>query len=326
MTTLSKPDNKTLLDIYRRAVLIKLNDEQMIKTMKAGKLMMPYYSPRGQEIIPAATMVNLREDDYLCTIYRGTHDMLAKGMPLKELWGELAGRITGTCKGKGGTMHVTYPKMGIMLTTGIVGSSMPIANGLGWASLLDKSERVTIATFGDGASNIGAFHEALNMASLWKLPVIFLCQNNQYGEHTAMRNSTTVDRISDRAKAYSMVGVTVDGNDPDAMYGVAKEAIERARAGEGPTLIEAMTFRFRGHLFGDDQKYIPKEELATAMENDPLPKLRARLIDEGIASEAEIAAMEASMAEEIAAAVQSALDADFPALSELTTDVYASNV
>jgi acetoin:2,6-dichlorophenolindophenol oxidoreductase subunit alpha len=318
-------DNKTLLEIYRRAVLIKLNDELMIKTMKSGKLAMPYYSPRGQEIIPAATMVSLREDDYLCTIYRGTHDMLAKGMPLKELWGELAGRATGTCKGKGGTMHVTYPKMGIMLTTGIVGSSMPIANGLGWASLLEKNGRVTIATFGDGASNIGAFHESLNLASIWKLPVVFLCQNNQYAEHTSLSACTSVERIADRAQAYSIPGVTVDGNDPDAMYAAAKEAIDRARAGEGPTLLEAVTFRFNGHLVGDDGSYIPQDEKAAAVAADPMPKLRARLVSEGIASEDQLSEMEAGITAEINAAIKAALEADYPAISELTTDVYASN-
>lgn len=320
-----KPDNATLLEIYRRATLIKLNDEQMIKTIKSGKLMMPYYSPRGQEIIPAATSVCLREDDYLCTIYRGTHDMLAKGMPLKELWGELAGRATGTCKGKGGTMHVTYPKMGIMLTTGIVGSSMPIANGLAWASLLDGNGRVTIATFGDGASNIGAFHEALNLASVWKLPVIFLCQNNRYAEHTSFSTCTSVERISDRAASYSMAGVTVDGNDADAMYAAAREAVDRARAGEGPTLLEAVTYRFNGHLVGDDQSYIPKEEKAAAVEADPIPKLRARLIKDGIASEDQLSTMEANISAEIAEAIATALAADYPPLSSITEDVYASN-
>jgi len=164
------PDADTLLDIYSRAALLKANDERARKLISAGTIAMVYYSYRGQEIIPSALCAALRDDDYLCTIYRGIHDMLAKGFPLKELWAELAGRQTGSCKGKGGPMHLTYPAKGIMLTTGIVGSTMPIANGLGWAAQLDKSDRVAVANFGDGASNIGAFHESLNLAGNYPPP------------------------------------------------------------------------------------------------------------------------------------------------------------
>ena len=285
MSNNPKPDPATLLEIYRKATLIRQNDERVIKEMKAGRLVTPYYSPRGQEIIPAALSVNLDNEDKIVTIYRGTHDMLAKGFPLKPLWGELAGRMTGSCKGKGGTMHLTHPESGCMVTTGVVGSSMPIATGLGWAAQLDGKGRVAVANFGDGAANIGAFHESLNMAALWKLPVIFLCQNNLYAEHTSFANSSLIDRISRRAEGYGMPGVTVDGNDPDAMYGAARIAVERARAGEGPTLIEAMTFRFNGHLIGDAGSYIPKEEMAAALHKDPVPILRARLIGEGVATE-----------------------------------------
>ncbi len=233
----NQPDPATLLDIYRRATLIRQNDDRTLKVLKSGRLTMPYYSPRGQEIIPSALSVLLRDDDYLVTIYRGIHDMLAKGMPLNQLWAEIAGKVTGTCKGKGGPMHLTYPEKGIMVTTGIVGSSMPIANGLAWSAQLDGTDRVAVATFGDAASNIGAFHEALNLAAVWKLPVIFLCQNNRYGEHTAYAKATSVAKISDRAGSYGMPGIHVDGNDPVAMYNAAREAVERARAGEGPTLI-----------------------------------------------------------------------------------------
>lgn len=326
MNSALKPDGQTLLAIYRKAALIKINDEISIRTIKTGKLVMPYYSPRGQEIIPSSIAVSLREDDYLCTIYRGIHDMLAKGMPLKALWAELAGRETGTCKGKGGPMHITYPKLGIMVTTGIVGSSMPIANGLAWSSLLDGSKRVTIATFGDGAANIGAFHESLNMASLWKLPVVFVCQNNRYAEHTSFKASTAVAQLSERAKAYAMAGVTVDGNDPDAMYAAAKTAIDRARSGGGPTLIEALTYRFNGHLFGDDQHYMDKAEKASAVAADPVPALRARLIAQGIATEAQLAALEAELTQEINAAIEAAIAAKFPDPSTITDDVFAPGV
>lgn len=181
---------------------------------------------------------------------------------------------------------------------------------------------MAVATFGDGASNIGAFHESLNMAAVWKLPVIFLCQNNLYGEHTAYEKATSAKQIADRAAGYSIPGVRVDGNDPVEMYRVAREAIDRARAGEGPTLIEAMTFRFHGHVFGDADGYMDKAQKAAAMEADPVPRLRRKLIDEGIATEEQLAQIEADIEESIDAAVEFALASPLPELSELTTDVY----
>jgi pyruvate dehydrogenase E1 component alpha subunit len=326
MTINFAPDGATQLEMYRRAALLKANDERSRKVIMTGRLVMPYYSYRGQEIIPSAMATALTDEDYWVTIYRGIHDMLAKGMPLNDLWAEIAGRVDGTCKGKGGPMHLTYPRKGIMVTTGIVGSSMPIANGIAWGSQLSGNDRVTVATFGDGASNIGAFHEALNLAGVWKLPVIFLCQNNLYGEHTTYEKATSVARIADRGAAYSIPGVRVNGNDPIEMYAAAREAVERARAGEGPTLIEAMTFRFHGHVFGDADAYMDKAQKAAAMEADPVPIFRARLIAEGIATEAELAAIEAEIETRIDAAVEFALASPFPKLDELTKDVYAEGV
>jgi pyruvate dehydrogenase E1 component alpha subunit len=322
--TRNSPDGATQLEIFRRMALLKANDERSRKVITAGRLMMPYYSYRGQEVIPAALSVNLRDSDYLCTIYRGIHDMLAKGLPLKDLWAEIAGRTSGTCKGKGGPMHLTYPKKGVMVTTGIVGSSMPIANGLAWGAQLLGTDNVAVATFGDGASNIGAFHEALNLAAVWKLPTIFLCQNNRYAEHTAYAAGTSARQIADRAAAYGMPGVRVDGNDPIAMYGVAREAVERARAGEGPTLIEAMTFRFFGHVFGDKDDYIPKEEMKAAQEADPYPRFRAKLIADRIATEAELAAIEAGFEAELDEAVDFAINSPFPGTEEISSDVYGT--
>lgn len=323
MSNFPKPDKATLLEIYNKASLIRHNDERVIREMKAGRLLTPYYSPAGQEIIPAALSVSLDDDDTICTIYRGTHDMLAKGFPLEPLWAELAGRVTGSCKGKGGTMHLTHPESGCMVTTGVVGSSMPIATGLGWAAKLDGRNRVAVANFGDGAANIGAFHESLNLAALWKLPVIFVCQNNRYAEHTSFANSTAVDQLSKRAAGYAMEGVTVNGNDVDEMYGAAKVAIDRARAGEGPTLIEALTFRFNGHLIGDAAGYIPKEELAAAKEKDPFPVLRKRVLADGAASEAELDVIDAHIKARINAAVEAAFKADLPDPIELKRDVFA---
>ena len=326
MSQSATPTREVLVDMYRRMVLIKLNDERFRATIKAGKIVAPYYSPRGQEVIPAAVSVNLTDEDYICTIYRGIHDMLAKGVPVKLLWAEIAGKATGTCKGKGGPMHITHPATGVMVTTGVVGSSMPIANGLALAAQVRGEKRVTVAYFGDGASNIGAFHESLNMASVWKLPVVFVCQNNGYGEHTRYEVATSAARISDRAAGYRMPGMTVDGNDPLAMYAAAKEAVDRARAGQGPTLLEAVTFRFFGHVFGDADAYMKKGEKDAAMARDPVPAFRAWLVQNGHAGEAQLAALEGAIEKEIDAAVDFAFSSPTPELAELHRDVFADEV
>lgn len=321
------PDSETLLDIYRRAALLKANDERARKVILSGQIAMVYYSYRGQEIIPSALSASLRDDDYVCTIYRGIHDMLAKGFPLRPLWAELAGRVTGSCKGKGGPMHLTYPPKGIMVTTGIVGSSAPIANGLAWAAQLDRNDRVSVCNFGDGASNIGAVHEAMNLASVWKLPTIFVCQNNLYAEHTTFEKMTGGENIANRAAGYGMPGVRVNGNDPVEMYAAAAEAIARARAGEGPTLLECMTFRFFGHSFGDDDsKYIPKEQKAAAMAADPVPAFRAKLIADRVATEEELARIEAGIEEQIDDAVKFALESDWPTPDDLRFDVFEKEI
>lgn len=326
MLTNDRPDGKTLLEIYRRAALIIACDNHVRAVIRAGRIAAPFYSPRGQEIISAAVSVNLTDQDYVITIYRGLHDQLAKGVPLKLLFAELAGRNTGTCKGKGGPMHITHPETGVMVTTGVVGSGMPIANGFAWASQIKKDGRVTVCNFGDGASNIGAFHESLNMASVWKLPVIFVCQNNLYAEHTAYSIGTSVARIADRAASYSMPGVQVNGNDPSAMWSAAHDAVERARRGEGPTLIEAKTFRFNGHNLGDSQEYMPKAELEAAIAADPVPRLRQRLIDEGVATAAQLDALETALKTEVEEAAQFAFDSPFPDLAEIRRDVYEQEV
>lgn len=323
MTNATLPDRDVLLDIYRRAHLIKTADDRFIELIKAGKIASPYYSTRGQELIPAAISVNLTLADYVITTYRGIHDQLAKGIPLRPFVAEFMGRATGTCKGKGGPMHITHLASGLPVTTGVVGSGLPIANGLAWASQLNKTGQVTVCNFGDGASNIGAFHEALNLASVWKLPVVFVCQNNGYAEHTKYEYGTGARAIVDRAIGYGMHGIQCNGNDALEMYAAAREAIERARAGEGPTLLEARTFRFRGHLLGDDSHYIDKEEMAAAVAADPMPNLRNWLIAQQQASEAEIAALEKRNIDEFEDAVEFGLSSPWPDVSELGKDVYA---
>jgi acetoin:2,6-dichlorophenolindophenol oxidoreductase subunit alpha len=318
-------DRDTLIEIYRRTALINRTDERFRALLMGGKLQIVYYPVRGQEVLSAAMMTALNPDDYLVTTYRGVHDQLAKGIPSRLLWAEFTGRATGTCKGKGGPMHITHPESGVMVTTGVVGSGLPIANGLALASQNRGDGRVTVVCFGDGASNIGAFHEAMNMAQLWKLPVIFLCQNNLYGEHTAFAAHTDVKHIVDRAASYGMKGVQVNGNDAAEMYDVAKAAVDRARAGEGPTLIEAMTFRMLGHLFGADFSYVPKELTAWGIENDPVPRLRKQLLDMQVA-EADLQAIDTAVEAEIDAAVEFAFASPFPDVRELRLDVVKQEI
>ncbi|MES2258365.1 MAG: thiamine pyrophosphate-dependent dehydrogenase E1 component subunit alpha [Pseudomonadota bacterium] len=326
MANQEAPSRATLVEMYRRMVTIKLNDERLRAVIKSGKLAMPYYSPRGQEAIPCGISVSLTDDDYICTIYRGIHDMIAKGVPLNDLWAELAGRVTGTCKGKGGPMHITHPASGVMVTTGIVGSSMPIANGLALAAQIRGERRVAVAYFGDGASNIGAFHEALNLASVWKLPVIFVCQNNGYAEHTKYAYGTAVANVAERAASYQMPGITIDGNDPVAVYLAARDAIERARNGGGPTLIEAKTFRFHGHVFGDADAYMDKGEKDAWIAKDPVPRFRTWLMEAGHISEDELTAMEAGVEARLDEAVEFALSSAYPDPAELRRDIFKDEV
>ena len=325
-TNAASPDAKTQLDIFRRMIRIERNDDATRKQIRLGRITAPYYSARGQEVIPATISSLLNKSDKICTIYRGIHDMVAKDMPLRPLWAEIMGRVDGTCKGKGGPMHLTHPETGVMVTTGIVGSSMPIANGFGWASLLDGTKEVTIAYFGDGASNIGAFHEALNLASVWKLPVIFVCQNNGFAEHTRYENGTGCEFISQRAAGYGMPGYTVDGNDPFDMYAHAHAAIERARSGEGPTLLECKTFRFMGHVFGDADTYMTKEEKQAAMDKDPLPAFRQKLIDTGVATEEQLAKLTADTEAEVQDAIEFGQASPPPSTDELRRDVFAEEI
>jgi acetoin:2,6-dichlorophenolindophenol oxidoreductase subunit alpha len=314
-------DRAVLLDIFKRASLIRRCCNRFASVIRSGRIAAPYYSPRGQEIVAAVMGTALRRDDYLITIYRGLHDQLAKGVPLRDLWAEYAGRATGSCKGKGGPMHITHPDSGVVVTTGVVGSGIPIANGLAWASLVKKDGRVTVTSFGDGASNIGAFHEGLNLASLWKLPVVFLCQNNGYAEHTKYEYGTASATIASRAASYDLPGVRVDGNDPAAMWRAMRTAVDRARAGDGPTLIEAMTFRFDGHVFGDAGEYIAKEEYAAALAKDPVPALRSALLAQGHADESALAAIESEIETALTDAVGFALTSPYPPPEELRRDV-----
>lgn len=312
--------------MFELVTTISQADERFRTLLSSGRVRSTYYSPKGQECISAAFGAVLRQDDYCVTMYRGLHDHLSKGVPMRELFAEFLGRATGTCKGKGGPMHVTHPDSGLMVTTGVVGSGLPIANGLAWASKLKGTDQVTIVNFGDGASNIGAFHESLNLAAVWELPVVFVCQNNRYGEHTRYEWATSASQVSQRSAAYEIPGVTVDGNDPVATYWAAEEAVARARAGAGPSLVECMTYRFWGHIFGDNMRYMPPEERRAAMDADPAVRYRQRLIDGGHFSEEELASIEAEVAAAIEDAMNFALESPPPGPEELYTDVYYGEV
>lgn len=318
-------DRDTLLDIYTRTMRVARADEKFRSLLMTGKMAVIYYTVRGQELVSAAAMAALESSDYLVTTYRGQHDQIAKGVPLGPLFAEIAGKATGTCKGKGGSMHITHPETGVMVTTGVVGSGLPIANGLALASQNNGDGRVTIVCFGDGATNIGAFHEAMNMAQLWHLPVIFLCQNNHYGEHTAFADHTKVDRIVTRAQSYGMEGVHVDGNDAIAMYQAVRTAADKARRGDGPTLIEAMCYRMMGHFFGADFSYMPDEHIAEMKGADPLPRLRALMLEHQF-GEAELDAIVAQVQAEVDEAWEFAAASPLPGPQELQRDVFEEEI
>lgn len=303
-----------LLDIYATAARILACDTRVRALCATGDLAVMYYSPRGQELIAAAMGQALRPDDYLVTTYRGIHDQIAKGLPLDELLAEYFGKVTGTCAGKGGPMHITDPRCGVMVTTGVVGSGLPIANGLAWASQLRQDGRVTVCCFGDGATNIGAFHEALNLAAVWRLPVVFLCQNNQYAENTRFADGMRVDTVAERGAAYGVHAERADGNNAPEMYDAALRAVERARSGHGPTLLEATTYRFMGHYFGDAMAYMPADELSAAMAADPVTELRGRLIADQIATEDDLVLIETRARDEVENAVRFAQQSAPPPL------------
>jgi len=312
--------------IYRTMVTAHGCDERFREMINRGEIFIFYYSPRGQEAIPAAVCAALRPDDRVVTTYRGLHDQIAKGVPLGPLVAEFLGRAGGTDGGKGGPMHITDPDVGLMVTTGIVGGGLPIANGLALAAKLRGEDRVTVCFFGDGATNIGGFHEALNLAAVWDLPVVFVCQNNEFGEFTPRHESQRIERVAQRADAYGMPGVTVDGNDPLATYAAARDAIARARGGDGPMLVECSTYRFMGHFYGDPMGYMDPDQLAAGVAADPVAGYRQRLVDDGTATEAELANLEAEVAGAVDAAFEFAKASPPPDADTLLTDVYAQGV
>ncbi len=318
------PNRDLQIRLYATMVRINAADKAIQRALSAGELQFQYYPAGGQEAISAGIAPLLTREDYAVITYRCIHDIVAKGTPLKEIMAEMYGKSAGTSKGKGGPMHLSDPHSGLMVTTGIVGAGLPIANGLALASLLQKTGRVTIVNFGDGATSTGAFHEALTLASIWKLPVVFVCQNNQYAEYTGLTEYTLLESLATKAAAYRMPGVRVDGNDPLAVYEAAQIAIERAKRGDGPTLLEAVCHRLQGHAFGSDDAHMDKAALEAAKKAAPLPVFRARLLAQKVASETELTALESAARAEVDEAIAFARSAPLPAPEELYTDVFAS--
>jgi TPP-dependent pyruvate/acetoin dehydrogenase alpha subunit len=312
--------------IYALMVLMKAADDRLSKGIGTGEFMCVYWPSRGQEAVAAAMGVSLRDDDQLVTTYRGLHDLIGKGVPLEEIYGEMMGRVVGASRGKGGTMHIAKPSKGVMLSTGIVGAGPPVGVGLAMAARRKRLDRVTLVSFGDGATNTGSFHEAANMAALWDLPIVFVCQNNQYAEMTPTTDTMKLERVADRAAGYGMPGVRVDGNDPLAVATALDEALGRARRGGGPSFIECVTFRFRGHYFGDRMPYIPKEQLKAAMDADPVPRFRRQLIDGGVCSDEELSRIDEGALTEVEMALKTVMGADAPSIDELDRDVYATPI
>jgi pyruvate/2-oxoglutarate/acetoin dehydrogenase E1 component/TPP-dependent pyruvate/acetoin dehydrogenase alpha subunit len=316
---------ETLKAIYGQMARIRAVDKAIQAGLSSGKFTFTYWPMTGQECIPATISQLITARDYMVTTYRGIHDQVAKGVDLYGMFAEALGREGGLNKGKGGSPHISDPSSGSMVTTAIVGSGAPIANGLAIAAKERGEDRVTIVNFGDGATSIGAVHEAMNLAGAWKLPVIFLCQNNQWGEYTPIPEYTASPNFFGRAEALGFKGVQLDGNDPAAFYKGMKEVIDSVRAGGGPVFVEALTYRMGPHAGVGDNPNAAKDVLAAAKERTPIEKTRALLIDAGISTEDELIALEAAAKAEVDDAVARALASPATPVSETTIDVFADN-
>lgn len=324
MVVAVQAERATYLEMLRRMLAIRFFEEKAEQLLARGEILGSMHSSVGQEATCVGGCMALRPDDFMTGHHRSHGHPIAKGADLKRLMAELLGRATGVCRGKGGSMHLADFSVGSLGETAIVGSGLPIAAGAALAMKLAGSDRVCLAFFGDGAANQGIFHEALNLASIWKLPVIFLCENNQYAITTSFRSSTAVRQIADRAVAYAMPGQVVDGQDVLAVYNAVRAAAERARAGDGPTLIEAMTYRYGEHstrlrLPG----YRSAEEVEAWRRRDPIILFRTWLTDQGLATTAELARIDEEVRAAVEDAVAFAQQSPFPDVDSLWEDMYA---
>ncbi len=315
-------EKKLMMDFYEKMITIRKFELKADKLFKANKLPGFLHLYVGQEAIAAGVCAALRTTDYITSTHRGHGHLIAKGGDVRKMFAELYGKATGYNKGKGGSLHITAMELGILGANGIVGAGIPIATGAAFASKYKGDDKVAVSFFGDGASNRGTFHEALNMASAYKLPAVFVCENNRYGISVCADVSTSVKDIADRAAAYDMPGVIVDGNDVFAVYEAAKTAVERARSGQGPTLIECKTWRQLGHYVGDPDNYRSEKEKAAGNGLDPIPRLEKKMLSAGYTQE-DLKKVQDQVDELIETAVQEAEAAPYPGTDALLADVFA---
>ena len=322
---MGEASDDALRDMHRRMVRIRVFETEAGRLAEAGKIPGALHLYVGEEAVAAGVMAHLSDDDWITSTHRGHGHLIAKGGAFDKMFAELFGRATGYCRGKGGSMHISNMELGMLGANGIVGAGPPIAVGAAFANKYRKTDRVAVSFFGDGASNEGAFHEAANMAALYKLPVIFVCENNGYGEYTPQAEHQVIVDVADRAAGYGMPGVVVDGMDATAVYEAAGAAIARARQGEGPTLLECKTYRFFDHVGvrGMGLSYRTDEELKEWQKRDPIHQFEARLAEGGVLDQAQAAAIHEEILAEVKAGIAFAEESPPPDAATLLDDVYA---
>lgn len=320
---LSGYSDSLLSEVYRRMFLIRYFEQKVNELFLKGIMPGTIHLSLGQEATTVGACLALRPDDVITLTHRGHGQALAKGVSPESLMAELFGKATGCCKGKGGSLHVGDLSVGALPAIAIVGASTPIAAGMAFAFKRHGSGQVALNFFGEATSNKGDWHEALNLAAIWKLPVIFLCENNLYGVSTHIMDSMAVEYVAERASAYGIPGITVYGNDPIRVYDTVREAADRARRGDGPTLVECLTYRRGGHKRDDPGTYRPKEEVEAWFKTDPLPAFRQQLAGDSRFGEMRVAALEAGVLQTLENSVEFALSSPDPLISTALEDVYA---
>jgi pyruvate dehydrogenase E1 component alpha subunit len=311
------------IDMLYKMMLIRGFEEKVEELFSLNLIHGSTHLYIGQEATAVGACKALNKDDYITSTHRGHGHCIAKGGDVKYMMAELLGRKTGYCKGKGGSMHIADINIGILGANGVVGGGIPIATGAGLSIKMKGTKQVVICFFGDGAVNQGSFHESLNLASIWNLPVIYIIENNLYGMSMAVNKAVKIDRLADRAKAYNIPGIVMDGNDVIAVYDAVSEAVEKVRNGEGPILIESLTYRWRGHSRSDARAYRTREEEAEWREKCPIKRFKERLISEGLLTEEEFKELQKKVDDDLNNAVEFAKASPFPDPEDLLTDVYA---
>ncbi|MCH8350148.1 MAG: thiamine pyrophosphate-dependent dehydrogenase E1 component subunit alpha [Chloroflexi bacterium] len=323
-------DKSLLMEMLRRMVRIRFFEERVIQMVERGEIVGAAHSYIGEEAVAVGACLALRDDDWMTGNHRSHGHPIAKGGDVKRAMAELLGKATGFCKGKGGSMHLADFSIGILGESGILGSAIPTAVGAALGSKLQGNDRVAVPFFGDGASNEGAFHESINLAAIWKLPVIFLCENNQYAVSSSFKKMVASENISDRAASYNIPGVLVDGQDVIAMYEAVSVAVARARAGDGPSLIEGLTYRYHDHSLGLNRivraPYRDEEEVEQWKARDPIKIHKELLLSQDIATQAEIDQLEQEVMQQIDEAVEFARESPYPEPSALFEDMYANPI